>query len=192
MGGGGPDGFPFKREGGAGLEGGLSKGEAYNNGYLAGMREAARFNTDQNRRGNNKNPYNKLSKQFDTGSDLEDDNLPIERLSRNQPRSLRVDPIPMRKNRANTVINERENLLEMNSRMDNTERVITKQSGDQQKMPTQIFDMNDNGLGNKFFDKSKIEPINNFRTKDGKNFDEEVELRRQRYIRNQTSVNNEL
>lgn len=50
--------------------------------------------------------------------------------------------------------------------------------------PDQIYDVSNKGGNNRFFDQSKLKDINNFRTKDGKNFDEQVDLRRQRYVRN--------
>jgi hypothetical protein len=54
-------------------------------------------------------------------------------------------------------------------------------------VPDKIFDTENKGTNAKFFDKSKVNPINNFRTKDGKNYDEEVELRRKRYVRNKNN-----
>ena len=54
-------------------------------------------------------------------------------------------------------------------------------------VPDKIFDTENKGTNAKFFDKSKVNPINNFRTKDGKNYDEEVELRRKRYVRNKNT-----
>jgi hypothetical protein len=59
------------------------------------------------------------------------------------------------------------------------------------QIPDKIFDTENKGTNAKFFDKTKVQPINNFRSKDGKNYDEEVELRRKRFVRNQNEEEND-
>lgn len=47
-----------------------------------------------------------------------------------------------------------------------------------------IYNNSKTGGNGKFFNKEKIGSIQGFRTKDGKNFDEQVDLRRRRFIQN--------
>lgn len=51
-------------------------------------------------------------------------------------------------------------------------------------IPNSVFNTENRGTNQKFFDESKVKDISNFRTRDGKNYDEAEELRRQRFVRN--------
>lgn len=104
------------------------------------------------------------------------------------PRSVNNMKIPMRKARSR-ILSEKSKLLGDESRVKKPRKLPKIDNF----VPEAIFDTEKKGTNAKFFDKSKLDPISNFRTKDGKNFDEEVELRRKRFVRNQNDeLNDEL
>lgn len=176
--------------------GGVSNKEAYNDGYLAGLREAARIqpagegrDRKEVRRRTNRKPYSRDSEYSQLDNDNDSD-LEVEPNRYRAPRNLTMSQknmveqnhseIPMaRKARSRATEVEINPLVDVNA---------TGSRNTAGRMPTQIpnsvFNTENRGTNQKFFDESKVKDISNFRTRDGKNYDEAEELRRQRFVRN--------
>lgn len=172
--------------------------EAYNDGYLAGLKEA------QNLKGESSRPMNNRKRSSNYTD--EEDSL-TGGYDREEPRYARSYKEPMRRPKFTadnrSAKDKRPRRMKKPRNMTSTPMIRndpnqadlldpqTKRGfrqGDVENIertePDQIYDISNKGGNNRFFDKSKLKDINNFRTKDGKNFDEQVDLRRQRYVRN--------
>lgn len=162
--------------------------EAYNDGYLAGLREAQKIRGEGSRR--------RLRSSFDDEEDYNPGYAkstiePVRRPPISIDNRSAKDRRPKRvKSKKGTNINStpflrndpnQANILNNNGRKGFKDGKV---EDIERNEPDQVYDVTNKGGNNRFFDRSKLKEINNFRTKDGKNFDEQVDLRRQRYVRN--------
>lgn len=114
---------------GGGGDNGPSKKEAFNDGYLAGMREAQKLNGGSRKGGRRLKPSSRRDSGYsqDPPSDFEDEEFGGG--SRyNQPRSVKQAKIPMRKGRSRSRVglSERDNLMDAVPRAVNRPRQLPK------------------------------------------------------------------
>ena len=162
--------------------------EAYNDGYLAGMREAQRMFSGTSRL----DPY--ADRKYDQrGRDGNQEPSLRPRTPPNEVVSEKYSRPPRSDARRRT------NNLSSRPQINSVPYVNRRSRKNSQKpvqaapppIPDKIFDTSEQGGNNQIFDRSKLPSINNFRTKDGKNFDEQVDLRRRRYIQNKKKLNSD-